>query len=89
MIGTNNQDAVETVHRMLETFLQEKIEPSQQTDSSGIEALLKARNVDYVSFEDWKLLDEFETEAGQEQERPRVKVTSIEKMLEIIRNKKN
>ena len=89
VIGTNKQDAVETVHRMLETFLQEKIEPSQQTDSSGIEALLKARNVDYVSFEDWKLLDEFETEAGQEQERPRVKVTSIEKMLEIIRNKKN
>ena len=89
VIGTNKQDAVETVHRMLETFLQEKIEPSQQTDSSGIESLLKERNVDYVSFEDWKLLDEYETEAGQEQERPRVKVTSIEKMLEIIEDKKN
>ncbi len=89
VIGTNKQDAVETVHRMLETFLQEKIEPRQQTDSSGIEALLKERNVDYVSFEDWKLLDEYETEAGQAQERPRVKVTSIEKMLEIIRDKKN
>ena len=88
VIGTNKQDAVETVHRMLETFLQEKIEPRQQTDNAGIEALLKERNVDYVSFEDWKLLDEYETEAGQEQERPRVKVTSIEKMLEIIRDKK-
>ena len=51
--------------------------------------MLKARNVDYVSFEDWKLLDEYETEAGQAQERPRVKITSIEKMLEIIRDKKN
>ncbi len=89
VIGTNKQDAVETVHRMLETFLQEKIEPRQQTDSSGIESLLKERNVDYVSFEDWKLLDEYETEVGQLQERPRVKVTSIEKMLEIIRDKKN
>ena len=88
VIGTNKQDAVETVHRMLETFLQEKIEPRQQTDNSGIESLLKERNVDYVSFEDWKLLDEYETEAGQAQERPRVKVTSIEKMLEIIRDKK-
>jgi len=88
VIGTNKQDAVETVHRMLETFLQEKIEPRQQTDSSGIESLLKERNVDYVSFEDWKLLDEYETEAGQVQERPRAKVTSIEKMLEIIRDKK-
>ena len=89
VIGTNKQDAVETVHRMLETFLQEKIKPMQQTDSSGIESLLKERNVDYVSFEDWKLLDEYETEAGQAQERPRIKVTSIEKMLEIIRDKKN
>ena len=88
VIGTNKQDAVETVHRMLETFLQEKIEPSQQTDSSGIESLLKERNVDYVSFEDWKLLDEYETEEGQEQERPRVKVNSIEKMLKIIGDKK-
>ena len=89
VIGTNKQDAVETVHRMLGTFLQEKIEPRQQADSSGIESLLKERNVDYVSFEDWKLLDEYETEAGQAQDRPRVKVTSIEKMLEIIRDKKN
>ena len=74
---------------MLETFLQEKIEPRQQTDSLGIESLLKERNVDYVSFEDWKLIDEYETEAGQAQERPRIKVTSIEKMLEIIRDKQN
>ena len=88
VIGTNKQDAVETVHRMLETFLKEKIEPRQQTESSDIESLLKERNVDYVSFEDWKLLDEYETEAGQEQERPRVKVNSIEKMLEIIGDKK-
>ena len=88
VIGTNKQDAVETIHRMLGTFLQEKIEPRQHTDSSGIESLLKERNVDYVSFEDWKLLDEYETEVGQVQERPRVKVTSIEKMLEIIRDKK-
>ena len=89
VIGTNKQDAVETVHRMLETFLQEKIEPGKQPDISGIEALLKERNVNYVSFEDWKLLDAYETDAGQAQERPRVKVTSIDEMLQIIREKNN
>ena len=88
MIGTNKQDAVETVHRMLETFMQEKIEPRQQIDSPGIDSLLKERNVEYVSFEDWQILDKYETDVGQSQERPRVKVTSIEKMMEIIRNKK-
>ena len=88
VIGTNKQDAVETVHRMLETFLQEKIERRQKTDSPGIDSLLKERNVEYVSFEDWQILDKYETDVGQSQERPRVKVTSIEKMMEIIRNKK-
>ena len=88
MIGTNKQDAVETVHRMLETFLQEKIERRQKTDSSGIDSLLKERNVEYVSFEDWQILDKYEIDAGQSQERPRVKVTSIEKMMEIIRDEK-
>ncbi len=87
VIGTNKHDAVESVSRMLETFLEEKIEPRQQNEISGIESLLKERNVDYVSFEDWKLLDEYETEEGKLQERPRVKVTSIEKMIEIIRHK--
>ena len=89
VIGTNKQDAVETVHRMLETFLQEKIERRQKTDSPGIDSLLKERNVEYVTFEDWRLLDEYETKAGQSKDRPRVKVTSIEKMIEIIRDKKN
>ena len=88
VIGTNKQDAVETVHRMLETFLQEKIERRQKTESTGIDSLLKGRNVEYVSFEDWQLLDKHEINAGQSQERPRVKVTSIEKMLEIIRDEK-
>ena len=88
VIGTNKQDAVETVHRMLETFLQEKIERRQKTDSPGIDSLLKERNVEYVSFEDWQILDKYETDVGHSQERPRVKVTSIEKMMEIIRNEK-
>ncbi len=88
VIGTNKQDAVETVHRMLEIFLQEEIEPVNQTGSSSIESLLKERNVEYVTFTDWKKLDEYEKESGLSQERPRVKVTSILKMLEIIRNKK-
>ena len=88
VIGTNKQDAVESVHCMLETFIKEKIEPMQQNDCLGIELLLKERNVDYVSFEDWKLLDEYEIEAGQSKKRPRVKVTSIEKMMKIIRDEK-
>ena len=37
-----------------------------------------------VSFADWKRIDEAEIAKGQPQERPRVKITSVEKMLRAL-----
>jgi len=88
VIGTNKQDAVETVHRMLETFLNEKMEAGKNCANPDIVPLLENRKVEYVSFADWKLIDVHETEAGQKQGRPRVKLTSIAEMLSVIRQKK-
>ena len=84
VIGTNKQDAVETVHRMLDTLLAEKMEPQKKSSMSDIVSLLKSRKVKFVSFSDWKIIDDYETKAGKLNGRPRVKVTSVEKMLEII-----
>ncbi len=88
VIGTNKQDAVETVHRMLETFLKEKMESGKNVSNPDIVLLLEKRKVEFVSFADWKLLDAHETEAGEAQGRPRLKLTSITEMLEIIRQKR-
>ena len=88
VIGTNKQDAVETVHRMLETFLKEKIESGKNVSNPDIVSLLEKRKVEFVSFADWKLLDAHEIEAGQKQGRPRVKLTSIAEMLEIFCQKR-
>ena len=88
VIGTNKQDAVETVHRMLETFLKEKMEAGKNVSNPDIVLLLEKRKVEFVSFADWKLLDAHETEAGEAQGRPRLKLTSITEMLEIIRQKR-
>ena len=88
VIGTNKQDAVETVHRMLETFLNEKMEAGKNCANPDIVPLLENRKLEYVSFADWKLIDVHETEAGQKQGRPRVKLTSIAEMLSVIRQKK-
>ena len=89
VIGTNKQDAVETVQRMLETFLNEKMEAGKNYANPYIVNLLENRKVEYVSFADWKLLDAHEIEAGQKKGRPRVKLTSIAEMLSVIRQKKN
>ena len=88
VIGTNKQDAVETVHRMLETFLKEKMESGKNVSNPDIVLLLEKRKVEFVSFADWKLLDAHEIEAGQKQGRPRVKLTSIAEMLEIFCQKR-
>ena len=88
VIGTNKQDAVETVHRMLETFLKEKMESVKNVSNPDIVLLLEKRKVEFVSFADWKLLDAHEIEAGQKQGRPRVKLTSIAEMLEIFCQKR-
>ena len=89
VIGTNKQDAVETVHRMLETFLKEKIKAGKNCSYPDIVPLLEKRKVEYVSFSDWKLLDAHETEAGKKLGRPRVKLTSKADMLSVIRQKNN
>ena len=88
VIGTNKQDAVETVHRMLETFLKEKMESGKNVSNQDIVSLLEKRKVEFVSFADWKLLDAHEIEAGQKQGRPRVKLTSTAEMLEIFCQKR-
>jgi ferredoxin--NADP+ reductase len=85
IIGTNKPDAVETVQKMLEDIPQLQEMGSAATDPGDIKTLLDQRNVAYVTFEDWKLLDQLEQERGKEQGRPRVKFTSVNEMLEALR----
>jgi len=86
VIGTNKPDAVESVRTMLQTFLDEKLEPREAEGVPEIAELLKSRQVDAVSFADWKRLDEHEVQAGQESGKPRRKVIVPEEMLRIIRS---
>ena len=78
VIGTNKADAMETVDALLEDDLPAPTAPG------AIAPLLDDRGVRYVRFEDWKALDAAEIEAGEAQGRPRVKVTSVEGMLDHI-----
>jgi ferredoxin--NADP+ reductase len=80
VIGTNKPDAVATVQAMIEDLPELRPAPG----NGDIESLLRERGVAYVSYEDWKRLDSHETTAGAAQGRPRVKVTSVPQMLEVI-----
>lgn len=85
VIGTNKPDAAETVEKMLEDLTEDKVNEPQAADPASIESLVLKRQPDYFSYEDWLELDQLEVERGSAQNRPRVKFTSIEEMIEAVK----
>jgi ferredoxin--NADP+ reductase len=49
-------------------------------------AMINSRQPDFVSFADWKKIDDAEVALGTASDRPRVKFTQVAKMLEVARN---
>nr|WP_044201049.1 FAD-dependent oxidoreductase [Oscillochloris trichoides] len=85
IIGTNKPDSVSTVAAMIEDVPDLEGIRDEYRDPQAIINLLRAREINYVTFEDWKILDAYEMAAGAAQGRPRVKVTRVAEMMEIIR----
>lgn len=84
VIGTNKADATETIKLLLQDAPSLPLAP--EPDPQAIVQLLQARGVRYVTLEHWLKLDALECAQGQAQGRPRVKLTSIEKMLELAQD---
>lgn len=82
-IGTNRSDSAETVCTLLADVAARKL--CNRSNSEQILMLLDDRRVDYTSWMDWLRLDDYETELGRKQGRPRVKIPDLRSMLEISR----
>ena len=86
VIGTNKPDAVETMKLLLDDVQTGKLfEPAA---NASIENLLYERNIPYVTYADWQLLDQLEIERGQAVGRPRLKFTRIDEMLQALKQYK-
>ena len=81
VIGTNKPDAVETVSAMVEDLARDIHLRPRNASPTSVERLVRERQPQYVSYEDWRRLDEIETRRGQETGRPRVKFTRVKDML--------
>lgn len=81
VIGTNKADAMETVRALQSDSLPAPDDASED----AIPSLLARRGVEAVDFEGWLALDRWETEAGEGEGRPRVKVVDVEEMLQRAR----
>jgi ferredoxin--NADP+ reductase len=90
VIGTNKKDAQETVDAMLADLAPSssgadapaRHAPSDP-DAGAVEALLRERQPQVVSYAGWEAIDRYERELGESSGRPRVKLTEIDEMLRI------
>ncbi len=85
VIGTNKKDAQETVDAMVADLASANgaARTPEQPDPGAIEALLRERQPELVSYAGWEAIDRHEKALGETAGRPRVKVTTIEEMLRI------
>jgi ferredoxin--NADP+ reductase len=88
VIGTNKKDAQETVDAIVADLAAANGNAAarhapEEPDGEAVEALLRERQPQLVSYEGWEAIDRHERALGEASGRPRVKVTSIEEMLRI------
>ncbi|MEN9938658.1 MAG: hypothetical protein RLZZ387_5237, partial [Chloroflexota bacterium] len=75
---------VATVASMIEDLAELPGIADDRRDPELVVALLRERKPDFVMLDGWKRLNEHETSRGTAQGRPRVKVTRVAEMLEVI-----
>jgi ferredoxin/flavodoxin---NADP+ reductase len=87
VIGTNKKDAQQTVDAILADLSAQngdaRLLAPESPDPGAIEAVLRARRPDLVTYAGWSEIDRHERTLGERAGRPRVKLTSIEEMLRI------
>ncbi len=84
VIGTNKPDAQETINQLLiDVATLPELDPSMMT-REAVEALLRERKPNFITFEDWSVLDQLETQNGSVLDRPRLKFSKIDDMLAAV-----
>ncbi|MBY0396201.1 MAG: FAD-dependent oxidoreductase [Thermoleophilia bacterium] len=89
IIGTNKPDSQETVRMLLEDLAAGRLDKDEVPGRHVLERLLSERRQDFVSYEDWQLIDLLEQERGRASgDRPRVKFSRVEEMLHALQERK-
>lgn len=83
-VGTNRSDSAETVCNLLADIAARKV--CNRSDPEQILNFLGNRHVNYTNWMNWQRLDDYETQLGCKQGRPRVKIPDLRSMLELSRN---
>jgi ferredoxin--NADP+ reductase len=74
VIGTNKKDGTETATAMLEDAVASSAAALDPTDPAVVDALVRGRQPECVTYADWSRLDAIEVALGEPHGRPRVKI---------------
>ncbi len=80
VIGTNRSDSIETVTTCLKY-----IDNTNIQNNTAIETILSEKNIKFITYSDWKQIDEYEIKQGEKVGKPREKLTSITKIMEVLK----
>jgi ferredoxin/flavodoxin---NADP+ reductase len=82
VLGTNKPCSKETIDCLLEDV--QTLTPCTTPSTDAVFELLESRSVRYLSFDEWKIIDEKEIENGQSHGKPREKFVSRASMFSFL-----
>ena len=81
-IGTNKQDAQDTVDALLDDYAHDRLRNPQATCAT-LDELIGARQPAALRYQDWQVIDKHERSAPAGGPRPRIKLVTVEEMLKV------
>ncbi len=87
IIGTNKRDAQETVNAILEDLDAGRLNEPSHPSRDALEELLDERQPEHVTYAGWEAIDSAERAAGEPLNRPRVKLTTTDELLDAARER--
>lgn len=87
LIGMHRQASAAVVKLMFEDLAKGKVPVRPLKGREATVALLEKRGIDYVTFDDWKILDQIEVNRGARRGAPRIKFTHVDDMLSAVGRK--
>jgi ferredoxin--NADP+ reductase len=85
IIGTNKACAVETIDHLLADTVADRLTPASH-GADDLDALLRERSIDVITWPDWQAIDRAEIARGQLAGRPRDKLVRIDAMMAAARH---
>jgi ferredoxin--NADP+ reductase len=89
LIGSNKTCSRETVDALMADLAADKRFWPIAPQADAVDQLLRDRRIDYVTYNEWKRIDELELARGRAVGRPRIKLTERDDILHIAHPDEN